>query len=67
MPMYEYKCKQCARIVSELRKISEREKPLKCPRCGGEADVVMSSFSSFNTSSPECPAAPGGKCDTGFS
>lgn len=55
MPIYEYKCSSCGEIESELRSASEREKPLTCPHCGGEATVILSTFSTAKGDSrPEC-------------
>ena len=36
MPFYTYKCSHCERTVTEFKKISERDDPLKepCPSCG---------------------------------
>jgi putative FmdB family regulatory protein len=52
MPLYEYKCRQCGKILTELRKASEREEPLQCPHCGGEADVILSTFATSSGGSP---------------
>lgn len=51
MPLYEYRCRDCARILTELRKASEREEPVQCPDCGGEADVILSTFATSAGSS----------------
>jgi putative FmdB family regulatory protein len=50
MPLYEYKCTACGEIISELRSASEREKPLECPTCGGEAEVILSTFATGGAS-----------------
>ncbi len=45
MPIYEYRCKQCNRIIEVLQKINS--KPLtKCLECGGEVEKIIS-VSSF--------------------
>lgn len=44
MPIYEYKCKKCGEVTSELRLMAQREEPLECPACGGEAEVILSPF-----------------------
>jgi len=63
MPIYEYKCKKCGEVTSELRLMSQREDPLECPACGGEAEVILSQFSSGRRSEPGCAwAPPGGDC-----
>jgi putative FmdB family regulatory protein len=61
MPLYEYKCKDCGAILSELRKASEREDPLQCPHCNGVADVI---FSTFATSSGDRNPGPRPGCYT---
>jgi putative FmdB family regulatory protein len=41
MPLYEYKCTQCGRVVEALQKAKDR--PLeKCPNCGGRLRKVIS-------------------------
>ncbi len=57
MPLYEYKCKDCGTILTELRMASEREEPLQCPHCNGAAEVIFSTFatSSGNISSGARP------------
>jgi len=44
MPLYEYKCKSCGEVISELRTASQREEPLECPHCNGVAEVILSTF-----------------------
>jgi putative FmdB family regulatory protein len=57
MPLYEYKCKKCKLVFSELRKISEREKEIACPECGAGAEVLISGFSQASGSSNSCSVA----------
>lgn len=45
MPLYEYQCTGCGAILTELRSASQREDPVRCPHCGGEARVMLSTFS----------------------
>jgi putative FmdB family regulatory protein len=51
MPLYEYECDDCHQAFDELRKVDEREKPIQCPRCGGEGRVVISGFAQGGGSS----------------
>ncbi|WCZ66273.1 hypothetical protein [Yersinia phage MHG19] len=39
MPMYEYHCAECGDKIEKIRKISERDEPIKCvsPSCEGIA------------------------------
>lgn len=36
MPNYEFECAGCGHHFELLLKIDERDKPQKCPQCGGE-------------------------------
>ena len=42
MPIYAYECTECGAIEEELRKISEREEPILCPRDGKKMLPVLS-------------------------
>lgn len=67
MPMYEYKCKKCETVFSELRQISERTKPIACPECDGTAEVIISTFAQGKGSAPSCgnPSGPVPGCSPG--
>lgn len=39
MPMYEYRCSECGSQYEQLRRMSEADRDLKCPKCGS-ADVA---------------------------
>jgi putative FmdB family regulatory protein len=44
MPIYEYKCDKCQKIIEVMQKFSE--KPLsRCPSCGGRASRLISNCS----------------------
>lgn len=34
MPMYEYRCSECGSKYEQLRRMSEADRDLKCPKCG---------------------------------
>lgn len=36
MPMYEYRCQECGARYEQLRRMSEADTNLECPRCGSE-------------------------------
>lgn len=38
MPTYDYKCEACGETVEKIRKISDRDEPLKCKflNCEGQ-------------------------------
>ena len=40
--IYEYKCKDCGLVFSEMRKMSERLDPIDCEACGGEGEHKIS-------------------------
>ena len=45
MPIYEYSCKKCDRKFELLRRITDKDDDVKCPRCGGTDNERK--FSSF--------------------
>ncbi len=45
MPLYDYKCQQCANGFTELRRSSEMDTQIDCPECG--SGETMRSISSF--------------------
>lgn len=52
MPLYEYVCSACSVKFEELRKSSEMDDEIECPKCGGKkTNRVLSAFVS----------APGGE------
>lgn len=46
MPMYEYECPDCGKVVEEIRKVNDRDNPTQCPECGSFMikKVSVSSF-----------------------
>lgn len=41
MPLYEYKCSQCASVFEVIQKVSDS--PLtECPKCGGKLKKLIS-------------------------
>jgi len=41
MPIYEFVCESCGRIVERLQKVSDPP-PNECPECGGKMAKIMS-------------------------
>ncbi len=41
MPIYKYVCPKCACEIKEIREIEDRDKPVKCPRCGAQMQRVI--------------------------
>ena len=46
MAVYEYLCPKCRNEFQLMRPIGEAEKPAKCPKCGSEAQKLMSGLGS---------------------
>ncbi len=42
MPLYEYKCESCGRVVEELRAGSDADVPIDCPDCNKPMKRVFS-------------------------
>lgn len=42
MPIYEYRC-ECGKEFEELRLMSQYSEPSTCPKCGADANRIMSS------------------------
>ena len=68
MPLYEYECQKCGKLIEILRNRSESDKDVKCPECG--SSEMRRKFSTFGvvmgsgkTSSIESAAScPTGTC-----
>lgn len=41
MPIYDFECANCGPFAV-MRRIADREKPCRCPDCGGEGSRVIS-------------------------
>lgn len=50
MPLYEYRCQACERVVEVLQRMGERRAGLACPACG--ADRLERALSTFASASP---------------
>ena len=56
MPVYEYSCPKCEIEFERMRPISKVDEPACCPRCGSQAQKLVSSFGSkvgFYVKAPE--------------
>jgi putative FmdB family regulatory protein len=40
--IYEYTCKDCDLVFTEMRKMAERTDPIDCPACSGEGKFKFS-------------------------
>lgn len=61
MPIYEYQCSDCGNHYEQIRRMSEADTNLECPKC--RSNRVRRQLSSFATSSgpSSLPANPCGK------
>jgi putative FmdB family regulatory protein len=65
MPLYEYECKECKIVFELLRRASDEDKGLTCPRCGApDPSRLISSFCSIGAHGP---AGGGGHSAPGHS
>ena len=58
MAMYEYLCPKCRNQFELMRPMSEAEKPARCPKCGSEAQKLISGFSSETGDSTQPAGEP---------
>ncbi len=42
MPVYEYECQRCGRIVENVSRINERLETVQCDKCSGIARRIIS-------------------------
>ena len=56
MPIYEYKCTKCNERFELLRRFSDKDDEIKCPKCGDIA--AKRQLSTFATASIESSCAP---------
>ena len=47
MPTYEYRCDKCDLIFEDIISISKIKEKIKCPKCKGLANRIMSSGAGF--------------------
>lgn len=60
MPLYEFSCKKCGTIFTELRKMGD-DKSAKCPECGSDdTGRLISSFASASSARAGGSCAPSG-------
>lgn len=59
MPLYEYKCGQCGQVFEMLRRMSDADRDLICPRCqSDEIERLLSAFAQ-SVRSGGCGTGPG--------
>lgn len=47
MPIYEYGC-HCGKVFELERRMSDRRRPAKCPKCGSKKSELLISSNSFS-------------------
>ncbi|SPF48621.1 putative regulatory protein, FmdB family [Syntrophobacter sp. SbD1] len=58
MPLYEYRCTKCGDTFEQL--ILGESEPMSCPKCQGEVEKLISSFS-IDISDEICAKVPRGE------
>jgi putative FmdB family regulatory protein len=60
MPMYEYRCDECGNLYEQLRRMSDADRDLECPKCGShDVERQLSAFAMSGGGAGAC--APGGR------
>ncbi len=68
MPIYEYRCRKCAKVFEVIQKMSEGGEGLKCPSCGEKGpEKMMSCCSSLSKGSESPLRRPPSSCGGGSS
>ena len=67
MPVYEYRCPDCAATYEKLVRLSEPNDEAACPTCGGRGKKLLSLFASpgrgdSEAASPVGAGGGGGGC-----
>jgi len=65
MPLYEYRCRECAERFEVLQRLGAGADELSCPRCDGEVERQHSTFAAHGASASSfagdfAGCAPGG-------
>ncbi|MFO8010096.1 MAG: zinc ribbon domain-containing protein [Dehalococcoidia bacterium] len=61
MPIYEYVCSKCGHKFELMRRFSDDDSEIKCPRCGEESpERSVSVFARSGGSDTGCAPAPSG-------
>ena len=59
MPLYDYQCQQCKSGFTELRRTSEMDSPISCPKCGSMGNRRSLSCFSVGGSTSGMPSVRG--------
>jgi putative FmdB family regulatory protein len=62
MPMYEYRCDECSYLYEQLRRMSDADRDLECPKCGSKrVERQVSAFAMNGGGGGAGACAPGGR------
>lgn len=65
MPLYEFRCEKCKRVMQCLCRVGTNGKGLVCPACGARRmRRIMSVFSARVAGGKTSPALSGSSCST---
>lgn len=65
MPIYEYLCRNCGNHFEELRKFSEKDRDIECPKCKSKNTQIAVSVFGTAGSGTSGPSSSGGGCKFG--
>lgn len=76
MPIYEYRCPDCTDLFEKRVSMSDGAREADCPRCGGRASKLLSTFAAIGMAGgsagpvdgcalPAGPISGGGCCGGG--
>ena len=65
MPVYEYRCAECASTFEKLVSMSADGGPTPCPECGGRSDKQLSTFAALGAERTGSSGGGGGCCGGG--
>ncbi|MFC2013811.1 zinc ribbon domain-containing protein [Chloroflexota bacterium] len=61
MPIYEYECTKCGESFNLIRRLSDNDNEIKCPKCNlSAAKRVLSTFATKSSDSICTQSAPSG-------
>ncbi len=73
MPIYEYICSSCKHKFELMRRVSQCNEPVTCPKCNKPAERKLSTFACYSTSAgltapvgggPSCGGCGSSSCST---
>ena len=61
MPIYEYQCMNCGNKFELLRRLSDKDNEIKCPKCNKTGvKRALSTFATASSSIISAPSLPSG-------